>query len=355
MLNLLAVSLLAALPAIPTLQQGGNRPPADVNAYPREASFPAVLEQCTVPRPKELFDVLRVVDGDTLWVERDGKREKLRLLSIDTEEKFMERDLSASKPSTRYGDLVTGWAQGFFAPRTKDEGPVRVGLLFPGGMEARDPYGRLLCHVVTEGGVDFNLLMVRLGMSPYFNKYGNSRISHGAFEKAQKDARAEQRGIWNAETNKSGKKRPYGRLVPWWQARADAVEAFRTLAKEKPLLYASSDEPDALQAALDAGGKGVTVLALIDRFFDEDDGSRTVLLRSGDKKRAVRVSIPAKDLKAMAAVDLDGTLGDFRQNYLLVTGDLAQGRRGFDLVGVAPGDWRRAGPEPKAGPKVGSK
>lgn len=348
MLHLLAVSLLTAAPVAPHVQQGQGRPPADVNAYPREAAFPTVLKQCTGRRPKELLDVLRVVDGDTLWVERGGKREKLRLLSIDTEEKFMENNLSASKPSTRYGDLVTGWAQGFFAPRSQDEGPVRVGLVFPGGMEARDLYGRLLCHVVTEDGVDFNLLMVRMGMSPYFNKYGNSRISHVAFEEAQKAAMKEQRGIWNPATNKAGKKRPYGQLVPWWQARADALEAFRALAKKTPLKFVSSDEPDALAAALEAGGKGVTVLALIDRFFDEDDGSRTVLLRSGDKKRAVRVSIPAQDRKAMAALDLDGACEDFRQNYLLVTGDLVEGRRGFDLAGVDPGDWRRAGPEPKA-------
>lgn len=350
MLHLLAVSLLLAAPVAPLTSEGQDqgRPPADVNAYPREAAFPAVLEQCTIGRPKELFDVLRVVDGDTLWVERGGEREKLRLLSIDTEEKFMENDLSASKPSTRYGDLVTGWAQGFFAPRSKDEGPIRVGLLFPGGKETRDPYGRLLCHVVTADGVDFNLLMVRMGMSPYFNKYGNSRISHGAFQAAQKAAMKEQRGIWNPETNKAGKKRPYGQLVPWWQARADAVDAFRALAKKSPLRFVSSDEPEALGAALEAGGKGVTVLALVDRFFDEDDGSRTVLLRSGDKKRAVRVSIAAKDRKAMAALDLEGSREDFRQNYLLVKGDLVQGRRGFDLVGVAPEDWRRAGPEPKA-------
>ena len=183
-----------------------------------------MLRDCSVGAPEELFDVLRVIDGDTLWIEREGQREKLRLLSVDTEEKFMERELSPSKPSTRYGDLVTGWTQGFFTPRTPEEGPVRVGLRFPGGVEQRDVYGRLLCHVVTEEGVDFNLLLVRMGLSPT-NKYGHSRLDHERFAAFQAKAMAEKRGVWNADTNKSGKKRPYARLLPWWEARGAAVHA----------------------------------------------------------------------------------------------------------------------------------
>lgn len=319
----------------------------DVNGYPREASFPEVLKECSIGKPKELFDVLRVIDGDTLWIERSGQREKLRLLSVDTEEKFMERDISASKPSTRYGDLVTGWTQGFFTPRTADEGPVRIGLRFPGGVEQRDVYGRLLCHVVTENGVDFNLLLVRMGLSPYFNKYGNSRIDHDGFVQAQERAVKEARGVWNPGTNKSGKKRPYARLLPWWKARGDAVQAFREKAAEDPTRWAAADEPEALEHLMKASaGKEVTLLCLVDRFFDEDDGSRTVLLRGGDKRRSVRVRIAPDQRKAMKEADLEGSKEDFRQNYLLVTGVLARGKRGFDLTGVEPGDWRRAGLEP---------
>lgn len=339
----LALPLLALLPLAGAAPQQGT---PDVNGYPREAAFPEVLAECTVGVPDELFDVLRVIDGDTLWIERDGRREKLRLLAVDTEEKFMEQDLSASKPSTRYGDVVMGWTQGFFTPRAADEGPVRVGLRFPGGVESYDPYGRLLCHVVTDRGVDFNLLLVRMGLSPYFNKYGNSRVDHDAFVRAQERARAEKRGLWNAETNKGGNQRPYARLLPWWQARADAVEAFRRHAVEDPLHWIAADEPDALQRALDVGGEQVTLLALVDRFFDEEDGSRTVLLRGGDRARSVRVRIDPKDLEAMGEADLEGSQEDFRQNYLLVTGDLVQGARGFDLVVAGPGAWRRAGPEP---------
>jgi len=344
----LLLALAAAPPApVPAAPAPLQERQGDPNAYPRRANFAACLAHANVGAPEELFDVLRVVDGDTIWIEREGERVKLRLLSLDTEEKWMESGgVSASKPSTRYGDVATGWVQGFFTPRTPDAGPVRVGLRFPDGDERFDVYGRLLCHVITEEGIDFNLLAVRLGLSPYFNKYGNSRIDHAAFAEAQRLARREKRGVWSPETNEGGARRPYARLLPWWDARAEALDAFRAQAADAPLKFVEADAPDALQAALDAGGTGVTVLALVDRFFDEDDGSRTVLLRSGDRRRAVRVHIQPEDFAAMEEVDLEGSMADFRQNYLLVTGDLVQGERGFDLRGVEPSDWRRAGPEP---------
>ncbi len=306
----------------------------------------AMLKACRVEVPAELFAVTRVVDGDTLWIERDGEQEKLRLLSVDTEEKLSTGNSSASKPGTAYGERVAGWTQGYFSPRAGDEDPVRVGLRFPPGGEARDVYGRLLCHVVTAEGVDFNLLLVRSGMSPYFNKYGSSRIDHGRFVEAQASAKLEGLGIWEADQRRAGATRPYAKLVPWWDARAEAVDLFREVAKAKPLLAVEADDPAALQAALDSGTEWVTVLGLIDRIFEEDDGSRTLLLRGGDKKRSLRVKIAAESVHELGVVDLEGAQAEYRQNYLRFRGGLRWGSRGFDLVNVNPMMIRRAGPEP---------
>ncbi len=339
-LLLLAAPLHAATPAP---QQKSSWPP------PR-ASVSDALRDCEVEKPTKLFTVERVVDGDTIYIQRNGEREKLRLLSVDTEEKYMGgKDISASKPSTRFAEQSTGWATGFFLPRSPDEGPAKVGLRFPGGEEARDIYGRLLCHVVTKEGIDFNLLLVRMGHSPYFNKYGNSRLDHERFLAAQRKAMAEKLGIWDSKTNEGGKRRDYPRLMAWWTARATAIDSFRARASTSPNRFVACDDPDRLDAALEAGGGEVTLLASVDRFFDEDDGSWTILLRSGDRKRAVRVSVPASGRAALEALDLPGTKDEFRQNYLLVTGQLTRGSRGFRLEGVGASDWRRAGPEPATG------
>ena len=157
------------------------------------------------------------------------------------------KDISASKPSTRFAEQSTGWATGFFLPRSPDEGPAKVGLRFPGGEEARDIYGRLLCHVVTKEGIDFNLLLVRMGHSPYFNKYGNSRLDHERFLEAQRKAMAEKLGIWDSKTNEGGKRRDYPRLMAWWTARAAAIDAFRARAAASPGRFLACDDPDSLE------------------------------------------------------------------------------------------------------------
>ena len=338
--------VLACSPSLEARQRSNSN--SQQKAQVAIASDLEILEECKTEKPKQLYKVTRVVDGDTIWIERNGEREKLRLMAVDTEEKFNEgNNPLGSKPSTRYGDECTGWAQGFFAPRSASEGPVLIGMQFPEGIESRGNYGRLLCHVITADGVDFNLLLVRRGMSPYFNKYGNSKICHDRFLKAQEDAKRERRGIWNSRTNAKGSQRDYARLLPWWNARAEALNSFQTKAKTTPMKFVDASNGAALEAAFESGAKQVTALGSVFKFFEEDDGSRTVLMSSGDKKRSLRIPIPKDQLFAMKAADLESSTQEFRQNYLLVTGTITKGPRGYQLVDVKPKDWRRAGPEPR--------
>ena len=136
---------------------------------------PQVREQPLHEPPSVLFEVKRVVDGDTIHVQRGEELEKLRLLSVDTEEVIRGGGFSSSsKPQTVFGTECAEWAKSFFDGLANEDGETRVGLWFPEGKEARDVYGRLLCHVVLEDGTDFNLMLLQKGKSPYFNKYGNS-------------------------------------------------------------------------------------------------------------------------------------------------------------------------------------
>ncbi len=299
--------------------------------------------------PTELFEVTRVIDGDTIWVRRAGKEEKLRLLAVDTEEK-LDVDVGPTKPGTVFGEECALWAQEFFRAQGREGAPARVGLAFPGGREARDVYGRLLCNVVLEDGTDFNLLLVELGKSPYFNKYGNSEIGHEHFVRAQAEARRAKRGIWNPETNVAkspgapSARRDYERLLPWWQMRADAIEGFRRAAAKSPEKFVASDDPYGLEQAAKRGTE-VEVFAALERLFDEDDGTLTCLLRSGDKKRAVRVKVPAdKVAEHRERLDFEHLNDEFRQNYFYVRGRLERGSRGFDLVSKDPAQWRLAEP-----------
>lgn len=313
-----------------------------------ERTAPEVVRTApTAGVPAVTYPVTRVVDGDTLWIERAGRTEKLRLLSVDTEERLELGDsLSATKPGTPFGTACEEWARAFFASRGRDGEPARVGLLFPGGLEQRDVYGRLLCHVVLEDGTDFNLLLVREGKSPYFDKYGYSAVDHAAFVAAEAEARAARRGIWHPDTNAGAVKRPYERLLPWWEARAQAVEGFEARHRKTPTAVVSAEVPEQLEAALEAGHARIEVFGTLFQLFDEEDGSLTALFRGGDKQRSLRVRIPAEERASYRDLDLAATTEEFAQNYVYVAGRLARGARGFELLGVRPRDWRRAGPDP---------
>ena len=317
------------------------------------AAAPLPFVQDERSAPTELFDVVRVVDGDTIYVQRNGEREKLRLLSVDTEEKLAgNQSLGPNKPETVFGEECALWAQEFFAARASEDGPARVGLAFPGGLEKRDIYGRLLCHVILDDGTDFNLLLVQKGKSPYFNKYGNSLICHEAFVAAQAAAREAKLGIWNPATNAAATagtpdaRRPYDRLLPWWQVRADAIDGFRSRQAEHPESVIDAEDPEALAGAL-ARGKVVHVFGQPYRLFDESNGDQTILFRSPDRERPLRVHVPASLKPQLAEHELELMTEEFRQNHAWVTGTLIETDRGFGIVLEDAAQWQLAGPQPR--------
>jgi endonuclease YncB( thermonuclease family) len=301
--------------------------------------------------PEELFEIERVVDSDTLHVRRHGKIEKLRLLSVDTEERLTGRaPFSSTKPETVFGEECALWAESFFEGQAGgSEGAARVGLRFPDDREERDPFGRLLCHVILPDGTDFNLLLVREGKSPYFNKYGNSELCHETFVAAQRVAQSELRGIWNPSTNTArtadapSAKRPYDRLLPWWQARAEAVEAFEARRAADPERWIDGSDPDSLERAARTGLE-VEVFGEIERLFDEDSGDWTLLLRAQESNHPLRVRIARADRDLFAGLDLASITDEFRQNYLYVRGRVRTDPRGYELWARGSGAIRTADP-----------
>jgi micrococcal nuclease len=304
-------------------------------------------------KPSELFEIERVVDGDTLHIRRNGELQKLRLLSVDTEEKFSTNTGDASKPSTVFGEECAQWAMAFFKPTEARPDAARIGLKFPREVEERDVYGRVLCYAILPDGRNFNLLLVQLGKSPYFNKYGNSELCHDAFVEAQKLARTWKRGIWDPRTNKPKTpgapvaERPYARLMPWWNARGAAVDEYRKARAQRPEHVAGAESPAELErvAATSAKGESVEVFGQIDRLFDESNGSQTLLMRSGAKEQSLRVRIAAADRPKFAALELSKRNDEGRQNYLWVKGSVTKGERGFELRCSDPAAIRTAGPE----------
>lgn len=315
----------------------------------------------TAPRPAdsqiarkaeaEWVDLEKVVDGDTLRVRRNGKSQSLRLLSVDTEERLGPgHPASATKPQTVFGEETALWAEKLFAGLAKDGAPAKVGLVFPGGAEKHDVYDRLLCHVLLPGGEDYNLMLVKLGKSPYFNKYGNDSIDDASFAAAQRSARQAKLGIWDPATNEPktpdapSARRPYAELIAWWNARSIAVENWRKVSAARPSAV-DAEDAEALARA-EASGEDVDVFGELERIFEEKNGERTVLFRGVEKGSALRIVVPLALKEAHAALDLDAATREFRQNYVWVHGKIGRGPRGFEMRSEGADRWRRAGPEP---------
>jgi micrococcal nuclease len=343
---LAAASLLFPLPVASAAPQAAPAAPAK-----------AALEQpgWKLAPPTELHEVEKVVDGDTVHILRGGKLEKLRLNCVDTEEKMATNSNDPTKPSTTFGEDCAQWAAKFFADLAEPGQKPKVGLLFANGMEERDVYGRLLCHLILPDGRNFNLLLVELGKSPYFNKYGNDLICHQAFVDAQARARKAQKGIWDPKTNvpktegAPSARRPYEQLLPWWEARALAIDGYRAAAKKDAAHVAAADMPHELERALESSAKGedVEIFGTIQRIFHEDDGTVTVLFRTGDKQPAFRAKFAREHVGIVEKLGLDKRDDEeFVQNYLWVRGRVAKGPRGFDMTCADAAKWRVAGPEP---------
>lgn len=84
--------------------------------------------------PPGAATVTRVVDGDTVVVDLDGREEKVRLIGIDTPE-----TKSPTKPVQCYGKEASAHTDELLPGGT----PVRLER----DVEARDTYGRLLAYV----------------------------------------------------------------------------------------------------------------------------------------------------------------------------------------------------------------
>ena len=112
--------------------------------------------------------------------------------------------------------------------------------------------------------------------------------------------------------------------------------------------YVDAGDPEQLEAVTRAAKKKpqtVEVFGAPDRVFDEKDGSKTVLFRTSDRKRALRVRIPKDAIAAHAELELEDISEELRQNYVWVKGPLRWTGRGYEFTSGGVDAWRVAAPQ----------
>ena len=127
--------------------------------------------------------VERVVDGDTIIVDLDGVRERVRYIGMDTPESVPEQPLEC------YGHRAAEENERLVGGRT---------VTLTTDEEPRDRFGRLLAYVRREpDGLFVNEVLVRGGFATTLEIRPNVRYA-GAFRDEERKARAAGRGLWGA-------------------------------------------------------------------------------------------------------------------------------------------------------------
>lgn len=132
--------------------------------------------------------VHRVIDGDTVHVYCNDRKEKLRLVGIDTPE-----TKHPFKPVEYYGPEASKRAKSLMPKGTMVW--LAYGKRPRRGKKPRGKYGRLLAYIFTQDTKMFNAGMVRDGYAFAMRRYPHVYMDR--FVKLENKAKAAKRGMWS--------------------------------------------------------------------------------------------------------------------------------------------------------------
>ncbi|HRE51988.1 MAG TPA: thermonuclease family protein [Flavitalea sp.] len=129
------------------------------------------------------FKVTRVIDGDTFYIDRDGREERIRLIGIDAPEfrKSARKEIGYFGKEAR--DYLTKLLKG-----------KKVRLEYD--VSRLDQYKRTLAYVYLEDGLFLNALLIEQGYAAALTVPPNVKYSD-RFISLERQARKGKKGLWN--------------------------------------------------------------------------------------------------------------------------------------------------------------
>ncbi len=146
------------------------------------------IEQTSEPEQKTetsyiFYDVVKVVDGDTVALSINGQSQTLRLIGLNTPETVDPR-----KPVECFGVEASNKAKQILTGQSvRIEKDITQGEL--------DKYNRLLAYVFLKDGTNFNKMMIKEGYG-YEYTYNTPYKYQTEFKLAEKIAKEQKRGLW---------------------------------------------------------------------------------------------------------------------------------------------------------------
>ncbi|MCB9896286.1 MAG: thermonuclease family protein [Planctomycetes bacterium] len=139
-----------------------------------------------LPKPERkksgYYPVTQVIDGDTIEIERNGKKERVRLIGVDCDE----------VPHEKVDPDSTGWRATMFVFELLEKDP-RVKLEYD--CEREDKYGRTLAYVYLPDERMLNELLMKEGWARVMRIPPNTRHAQD-FAALETEARSGNKGIW---------------------------------------------------------------------------------------------------------------------------------------------------------------
>lgn len=130
----------------------------------------------------QLFSVIKVVDGDTLNIDMDGKSQTIRLIGLNTPETVDPR-----KPVECFGKEASKKASELLSDK-------KVSIEKDPSQGDYDKYQRLLAYVFLEDGTNFNKWMIESGYG-YEYTYDLPYKYQSEFKLAQEQAKSQKKGL----------------------------------------------------------------------------------------------------------------------------------------------------------------
>lgn len=192
----------------------------------------------------DLYEVLSVVDGDTIVVDLNGVKETVRLIGVDTPE-----TVHPSKPVQCFGTEASARTKNWLTDR-------KIVLVGDPSQGARDKYGRLLAYVRRDDGLFVNRELISEGFAFEYT-YNLPYEYQAEFKAAEAAAREGKKGLWADEA---------------------CAESLETIDDTSTFLLANPDDKDcpdfatqaAAQAYFEAGGG--SPIYNFDRLDSDHDG-----------------------------------------------------------------------------------
>ena len=129
---------------------------------------------------QESFLCTRVIDGDTIVVEMNGKEERVRLIGVDTPE-----TVHPEKPVEYFGKEASEFTKSMVEGK-------RVRLEYD--WQDRDKYGRLLAYVYLEDGTFLNAEIIKQGFGFAYTRYPFKFLEE--FRQYEREAKENGKGLW---------------------------------------------------------------------------------------------------------------------------------------------------------------